>query len=149
MRLEQPFEFALRVGEEDARALLFAPERVFAGLPGLRDLARQGPLLSGRLCGEALLFGQVCFPFQSRLEGEDRARLVPLPLAEAFWAELAGEGEAQGNTLRYRGRLVLHARLPEGEKWGGRALRRMAETALERTLRRALAALPGSLETGW
>ncbi len=147
MRLERRFAFSLKVPTGQARALLLAPERVFADLPGLRNLAREGSLISGRLCGEALLFGEVCFPFRSRLETGDRARLVPLPLAEAFWAELAGEGEVQDDRLVYRGTLILHAHLPEGEKWGGRAFKRMVEAALERTLRRALEALPSTLES--
>jgi len=146
MRFERPFAFSLKAPPGQAQALLTAPERVFADLPGLRNLAREGFLITGRLCGEALLFGEVCFPFRSRLETGDRVRLVPLPLAEAFWAELAGEGEVRGDTLVYQGTLTLHAHLPEGEKWGGRAFRRMVEAALERTLRRALETLPSALE---
>ncbi len=142
MRLERPFAFTLAAPEDQAKALLLAPERVFRDLPGLKDLRREGAFLLGRLCGEAFLFGEVCFPFKSRLTPGERVRLTPIPLTEDFWAELEGTGEAGEGRLSYRGRLVLHARLPEGEKWGGRALRRMVEAALERTLKRALAALP-------
>ena len=149
MEIEHRFAFALRAPEDQARALLFSPERVFAALPGLEGLERKGNRLLGRLCGEAPIFGRICFPFESLLSGEDRATLAPIPLPnERFWAELEGVGEAQGNELAFRVRLVLHAELPAGEKWGGRALRRMAEAALRHNLKRVLASLPERVEIG-
>ncbi len=147
MELEHHFAFRLVAPPEKARDLLFAPERVFSALPGLEGLQRQGDRFKGRLCGEAPIFGRVCFPFESRLRGRERAELEPIPLErESFWAELGGVGEAERDELRYRVRLVLHARLPAGEKWGGRALRRLVEAALRRNLTRALAALPERVE---
>ncbi len=149
MEVEHRFAFALQAPEGRARELLFAPERVFAALPGLEELKREGARFSGRLCGEAPIFGRVCFPFESLVSGVERAELEPIPLTEErFWAELAGVGEARGDELRYRVRLVLHAELPAGEKWGGRALRRMAEAALARNLTRVLASLPERVEIG-
>ncbi len=149
MRLEHRFAFAIAAPRTELKNLLFAPERVFAALPGLEDLARDGTLFRGRLCGEAPLFGRVCFPFQSQLRGQERAELVPEPLpGETFWAELGGTGEAADDELRYRIRLVLHAELPMGEKWGGRAFRRMVEAALQRNLTRVLSALPERVELG-
>ncbi len=151
MELRHRFAFALAAPPKEAPRLLLAPERVFAALPGIKGLKREGSRLFGELCGEAPFFGEVCFPFESELkpENEARARLVPRPLAERrFWAELGGVGELLGNELSYRVQLVLHAELPEGEKWGGRAFRRMVEAALSRHLARALAALPERLEIG-
>ncbi len=147
MEFEHRFAFRLATSPEKARRLLFTPERVFSTLPGLEALSREGDLFRGRLCGEAPVFGRVCFPFESRLLGGERAELEPIPLeAEPFWAELGGVGEADRSGLYYRVRLVIHARLPAGEKWGGRALRRLVEAALRRNLTRALAALPESVE---
>jgi len=149
MELEHRFAFRLAAPPEKARDLLFAPERVFSALPGLEGLKREGDRFKGRLCGEAPIFGKVCFPFESRLHGRERAELEPIPLeAESFWAELGGVGEAERGELRYRVRLVLHAHLPAGEKWGGRALRRMVEAALARNLSRVLASLPERVELG-
>ncbi len=149
MELEHRFSFAFAAPPARAPELLFSPERVFAALPGIRGLERRGSRLFGELCGEAPFFGQVCFPFESELavDGERRARLRPVRLPEKrFWAELGGVGELKDGELRYRLQLVLHAELPEGEKWGGRAFRRMVEAALSRHLSRALSALPERVE---
>ncbi len=149
MDLEHRFAFRLAAPPDKARDLLFAPERVFSPLPGLEGLQREGDRFRGRLCGEAPIFGKICFPFESRLFGREKAELDPIPLEkEPFWAELGGVGEAEGSELYYRIRLVLHAHLPAGEKWGGRALRRMVEAALARNLARVLASLPERVELG-
>lgn len=139
MTLERTFE--LRIPGTPAE--LLAPERVFGGRPPFRDLRREGQHLVGELVAYTPLMGDLRFPFRSRLhpEAEDRALLVALSPADeppAFWAELAGEGKAEGGALAYTIRVRLHAQLPEGEKWGGKALRRMAEAAFERTISRAL-----------
>jgi hypothetical protein len=103
----------------------------------------------GELVTYTPLIGDLRFPFRSRLqaEAEGRASLVALfPGDEggeppAFWAELSGEGTAVGDALAYTITVRLHAQLPEGEKWGGKALRRMAEAAFQRTISRALETL--------
>jgi len=149
MELKRRFSFSLTTAKGEGEALLFAPERIFARLPGIKNLQREGERLTGALCGEAPFFGEVCFPFESRLfqNGNGQARLVPITLAgERFWAELAGDGVLNKNELRYQVELTLHAELPSGEKWGGRAFRRMVEAALARHLGRALDALPKKLE---
>jgi len=148
MELVRRFAFQVAVPREKARAVLEHPELVFASLPGLEGLRREGERLLGRLCGEAPIFGKVCFPFQSRLELEEAVRLLPEPLDEPFWAELGGKGEVAGEGLAYEVHLVLHAEIPEGPKWGTRALARMAEAALRHNLSRALAALPQRIELG-
>ena len=148
MRFEHDFSFSLLAPAGEAASLLLAPERVFARLPGIESLTREGDELSGRVCGEALLFGRVCFPFKSRLRGDggSEAVLEPLPLDEDLWAELSGRGRAEGGEIRYRVKLVLHAQLPSGEKWGGKALVRMVEAAIRRSLERTLSSLPQRLE---
>jgi len=151
MKLEHRFSFALAAPPGNPDQLLFHPERVFSALPGIKALRRIGTRLLGELCGEAPFFGEVCFPFESELarEGDHRARLRPLPIPEKrFWAELGGVGTLNDGELRYDVQLVLHAELPEGEKWGGRAFRRMVEAALSRHLSRALSALPKRVELG-
>ena len=139
MTLERTFELHI----PGTPAELLAPERVFGGRPPFGELRREGEHLLGELVAYTPLMGDLRFPFRSRLhpEGEGRALLVALlPANEppAFWAELSGEGAVAGETLAYTITVRLHARLPEGEKWGGKALRRMAEAAFERTISRAL-----------
>lgn len=145
MTLERTFE--LRIPGTPAE--LLTPERVFGGRPPFRDLRREGEYLMGELVTYTPLIGDLRFPFRSRLqaEAEGRASLVALfPGDEggelpAFWAELSGEGTAVEDALAYTITVRLHAQLPEGEKWGGKALRRMAEAAFQRTISRALETL--------
>jgi hypothetical protein len=150
MTLERTFE--LRIPGTPAQ--LLAPERVFGGRPPFRDLRREGEHLVGELVAYTPLMGDLRFPFRSRLhsQAEGRASLVALipgdsraaqPSSEppAFWAELSGEGVVVGEALAYTITVRLHAQLPEGEKWGGKALRRMAEAAFQRTISRALETL--------
>ncbi|MCS7058385.1 MAG: DUF3809 domain-containing protein [Meiothermus sp.] len=137
MLLEKSFLLRLSGPPEN----LWAPERVFAGKPPFGALSRRGSLVEGYLLAEVPLLGQIQLPFRSRIEAQGPvARLVALPLPEPlqFWAELAGEGQAVEDGLVYRLVLRVHAKLPEGEKWGGRALRRMAEVAFDRSVERVL-----------
>ncbi len=139
MRLVREFELEV----EGPQSLLNTPERVFARLPGIANLKREDAKLTGELCGEARLLGRFCFPFESEFQSGNPARLHPRPLPhERLWAELGGEARAREGRLFYRIRLVLHAELPEGEKWGTRAFRRMAEAALENALNKSLLSLP-------
>lgn len=123
---------------------LLQPERVFAGKPPFGELTRQGALLQGYLVAEVPLWGEVQLPFRSRIHPQGpRAYLEALPLADppAFWAELEGEGQAVEGGLDYRLTLRLHATWPQGEKWGGRALERLAAAAFERSVERVLQGL--------
>ncbi|WP_297852061.1 DUF3809 family protein [Meiothermus sp.] len=120
---------------------LLEPERVFAGKPPFGDLTRQDTILQGYLVAEAPLFGEIHFPFQSRIHPQgSQARLEALPLPDppAFWAELEGRGKVVGGGIDYQLTLRIHATLPQGEKWGGRALGRLAEAAFERNVERVL-----------
>ncbi len=137
MVLEKAFQ--LRLAEPPEH--LLQPERVFASKPPFGELARQDTSLKGYLVAEAPLFGEIHFPFQSRIHPEgSKARLEALPLPDppAFWAELEGVGEVVEGGIAYQLTLRIHATLPQGEKWGGRALGRLAEAAFERNVERVL-----------
>ncbi len=141
MTLEKTFQLLL----PEPPAHLLEPERVFGGKPPFGRLERWGTQLSGELRAEIPLLGEIKFPFRSRIvqEEEGLARLMAWPQMPAdsepqFWAELSGLGQIVAGGIQYTLNLRIHARLPEGEKWGGKALRRMAEAAFERTVSRTL-----------
>lgn len=120
---------------------LLQPERVFADKPPFGQLIRRDGTLEGYLVAEAPLFGEIHLPFHSRIHPQGMAALLealPLPDPPAFWAELEGRGEVVEDGLAYRLTLRIHATLPQGEKWGGRALGRLAEAAFERNVERVL-----------
>lgn len=133
-------QFQLRLSEPPEH--LLTPEVVFSGKPPFGILERQGSELSGTLQAEVPLFGELQFPFKSRVEsaGEGKARLEAIPLepAPSFWAELSGTGQLHTDGIHYQLHLRIHAHLPQGEKWGGKALQRMAEAAFERAIDRVL-----------
>ncbi|MDX2003697.1 MAG: DUF3809 family protein [Meiothermus sp.] len=141
MTLEKSFQLHLPEPPEH----LLTPEKVFAGKPPFGALERDGLELSGELAAEVPLLGEIRFPFKSliRPEGDDRARLeaVILEPNPPFWAELSGAGRLEGGGIGYELSLRVHAELPQGEKWGGQALRRMAQVAFERSVERVLAQL--------
>ena len=137
MNIERTFELTIP-GDE---ALLHAPEKVFGGRPPFEAMTREALRLRGALAADVPLLGQLCFPFESELVlGIGTAQLEPIlpsPIPD-YWAEIAGEGRVEGAKLYYRITVRLHAEVPAADKWGGKALRRMAEAAFERTLSRAL-----------
>lgn len=133
-------QFQLQLAEPSER--LLTPEIVFSGKPPFGVLERDGSEVSGMLLAEVPLFGDLKFPFKSRIEAldTDRAKLEAIPLEPAppFWAELSGTGQLEATGIRYKLQLRIHAHLPEGEKWGGKALQRMAEAAFDRAIDRVL-----------
>ena len=141
MTLEKSFQLHLPEPPEH----LLTPERVFAGKPPFGALLRHQLELTGELAAEVPLLGEIHFPFKSLIhpQGEDTARLeaVPLEPTPPFWAELSGRGWLEGDGIGYDLLLKVHAELPQGEKWGGQALRRMAQVAFERSVERVLAQL--------
>jgi hypothetical protein len=137
MVLEKSFHLRLTEPPEH----LLKPERVFASKSPFGQLTRQDTTLQGYLVAEAPLFGEIHFPFQSRIHPQgNTAHLEALPLQDppAFWAELEGRGEVVEGGIDYQLTLRIHATLPQGEKWGGRALGRLAEAAFERNVERVL-----------
>ena len=141
MTLEKSFQLHL---PEPAEHLLL-PERVFGGKPPFGVLERDGLQLLGELAAEVPLLGEIRFPFRSLIEphGSDIASLTAQILEPnpPFWAELSGQGQLGTNGIHYNLLLKVHAELPQGEKWGGQALRRMAQVAFERSVERVLAQL--------
>jgi hypothetical protein len=122
---------------------LLRPDLLFGHYPPFAELELREGILQGALVTVVPLLGEVRFPFRSRLVPQGHSahlealRLDPEP---ELWAELEGEGWV-AEELNYWIQLRLHAQLPAGEKWGGKALRKMAESAFERTLQRWLASL--------
>jgi hypothetical protein len=141
MTLEKSFQLHLPEPPEH----LLMPERVFAGKPPFGALERHELELSGELAAEVPLLGEIRFPFKSliRPQGEEIARLeaVLMEPSPPFWAELSGQGRLEEGGIAYDLSLCVHAELPQGEKWGGQALRRMAQVAFERSVERVLAQL--------
>ncbi len=151
MELEREVDFCLEAQTpEDARALLAHPERALARLGVFRDLELSGRELRGTLVAALALLGEVRFPFRARFEhAGEAATLHPLDAGdEALRAELSGRAWLEGSRVCYRARVRLAAHLPEGEKWGGRAFKKMAEAAFVRTLERTLAGLGRSAGPG-
>lgn len=137
MTLEQAFQLRIPGSANDLTQL----DKVFAGRPPFVSIAQQGDLLLGELGVEITLIGEMRFPFQSRLNLlPERANLVALPIENPaeHWAELWGQGKVEDGLITLNVNLRLHAVLPEGEKWGGKAFQRMAELVFERTLSRIL-----------
>jgi hypothetical protein len=137
MVLEKSFHLRLVEPPEH----LLTPERVFAGKAPFGELLRENSTLQGYLVAEAPLFGEIQFPFSSRIHSEGKmARLEALAVedAPAFWAELEGSAEVLEGGIDYFLTLRIHATLPQGEKWGGRALGRLAEVSFERNVERVL-----------
>jgi hypothetical protein len=127
------------VGEIDgSRESLLKPEEVFPAFA----IKRSGSDIKGQINTKVVLLGEVSLPFHSRLVdlGLGRAGLEALAIDSPppFWAELSGEGHATQGQLHYQMHLRVHAQLPEGEKWGGKALRRMVEATFERAIERVL-----------
>ncbi|WP_457637423.1 DUF3809 family protein [Oceanithermus sp.] len=142
MQLERKVRFCLQAGDpSSAHELLAAPEVALSRFHVFKDLALKDGVLEGVLAAPFVLIGEVRFPFRSRfsLHGSE-AELTPLPQQGdgETYAELAGVARASEDRVCYEARVVLQLNLPEGEKWGGRAFRKMAEAAFERTLTRTL-----------
>ncbi|HGY09753.1 MAG TPA: DUF3809 domain-containing protein [Oceanithermus profundus] len=151
MELEREIAFCLEAASpEEARELLAQPDRALARLEAFEDLKLQGDVLQGALAATVALLGKVRFPFRSRFApGEAGARLEALaPEAGELSARLSGRSWLEGSRVCYDARVRLCARLPEGEKWGGRAFRKMAEAAFARALERTLASTDRRADAG-
>jgi hypothetical protein len=106
----------------------------------------------------AAFLGQRALPFESELVvTEAGARLVGRPLDPdgPGWAEVDGEAEVSaraaggrtgGARVRYRFDVRVHLRLPEPERWGGRALLHMIEFTARAVLERVTAQFPAAIE---
>jgi len=151
VELERNVDFCLNAeAPETARELLVRPDKALQRLPVFRDLHLEGDILEGCLTTTIALLGEVSFPFRARFcfSGET-AELHPLESAGGdLHAELAGKARVEGERVCYRASVRLRAHLPEGEKWGGRAFKKMAEAAFARVLERTLTNLDRSESAG-
>ena len=142
MRLERRVQFCLQANDPvSARKLLATPDTALARLSVFKDLTLKDGVLEGVLAAPFVLIGEVRFPFRSRFTlRANEAELTPLPQREDndTRAVLSGTARLNGDRVCYEASVALQLSLPEGEKWGGRAFRKMAEAAFERTLTRTL-----------
>lgn len=114
---------------------------------------RQDPdgLVAAELPVNAALFGQQKLRFRSRLEATPAgARLEGLELDDVpGWARVSGEARVvplpSGSRLDYRFDIEIHLRLPEPERWGGRALVKMIEVTADQVLRRVCERFPDAV----
>jgi len=146
VRLKRSVHFCLSAGSEAAALeLMGQPHHALAKLPVFRELKLENRVLSGFLAAPFALLGEVRFPFSSRFEvAGETARLEPLPATdEELRAELSGKATVQGKEVCYQALIRLDIDLPQGEKWGGKAFRKMAEAAFERVLDATLKQIQG------
>lgn len=119
-------------------------------VPGAPDVVRAA------LPVNAAFLGQRSLPFESELVVTDGgARLIGRPIDPdgPGWAEVDGEAEVAarapgvgGARVRYRFDVRVHLRLPEPERWGGRALLHMIEFTARSVLERVTAQFPAAIQ---
>jgi hypothetical protein len=144
VEIERDVTFCLETGSpEAARRLLARPDEALRRIPVFRNLRLEGDELQGQLTAAFALLGEVHFPFRSRftLAGAEAGLEDLDPGPHELRARLNGRARLEAHRVCYRARVHLEVRLPEGEKWGGRVFKKMAEAAFERTLERTLAGL--------
>jgi len=156
--LDHQVDFDIELALTPAEALDFVRDvpRSLAHADFLHELRLEGVeprLVTAELPVNAALFGQRRLPFRSALEATPRgARLVGQRLEHdgPGWAQVDGDAEVvpspTGARVRYRFHVQVHLRLPEAERWGGRALLRMIEYTAQTVLERVTAAFPAALD---
>jgi hypothetical protein len=109
--------------------------------------------VSAYLPVNAALFGQQLLEFKSRLSPTVKgAQLTSLPLQtdELGWAEVSGEAVVSprpiGSEVKYHFDITIHLRLPQAEKWGGRALTKMIEFTAQRVLENITSSFPKAVQ---
>ena len=144
MHLKRSLDFCLQAADSaEARMWLQDPVTALSRIKVFRNLKLDDGILSGHLAASFALIGEVRFPFRSRFStAADSAELFPLGLPaeqnSETMAKLGGRAWLNGDRVCYQAELELELNMPEGEKWGGRAFRKMAEAAFERTISRTL-----------
>ncbi len=154
---EVDFDVELALAPDEALAFVRDVPRSLAHADFLHALHIEGvdpTVVVAELPVNAALFGQRRLPFRSELASTPRgARLVGLHLEHdgPGWAQVDGDAEIvptpTGALVRYRFQIQVHLRLPEAERWGGRALLRMIEYTAQTVLERVTAAFPAALES--
>ena len=111
------------------------------------------PVVTASIPVNAALFAQQTLQFASQLETTpDGARLHALPIDsdKPGWAEVSGEATVlptpQGSSVSYHFDITIHLRLPEPEKWGGKALMKMIEFTAGRVLESITAEFPEAVQ---
>lgn len=164
MMLEHQVVFDLELALPRAEALAFVRDvpRSLAKatfLEALTVVPGEPELVRAALPVNAAFLGQRSLPFESELVVTDAgARLIGRSLDPdgPGWAEVDGEAEvaplagaargADGARVRYRFDVRVHLRLPEPERWGGRALLHMIEFTARSVLERVTAQFPAAIQ---
>lgn len=147
MELSYPFSFSveLECGSEDALAFVrdvAASLRYAEVLSDLQVLAGDPKVMSASLPVSAALFGQHELPFKSALRATpDGATLEPLSVVARGpgSAEVAGTARvsesAGGSQVDYSFVITVRLRLPDGGKWGEKALLKLVNLTAQSVLR--------------
>jgi hypothetical protein len=164
MMLQHRVEFDLELALPRGEALAFVRDvpRSLAKasfLEALTVVPGQPELVRAALPVNAAFLGQRSLPFESELRVTHAgARLIGRPLDPdgPGWAEVDGEAEveplaaagpgAHAARVRYRFDVRVHLRLPEPERWGGRALLHMIEFTARSVLERVTAQFPAAIQ---
>ena len=164
MTLQHQVEFDLELALTRAEALAFVRDvpRSLARatfLEALTVVPGDPELVRAALPVNAAFLGQRSLPFESELVVTDAgARLIGRSLDPEGpgWAEVDGEAEVAslpsvgrsgaGARVRYRFDVRVHLRLPEPERWGGRALMHMIEFTARSVLERVTAQFPAAIQ---
>ncbi len=117
------------------------------------SVSDNGKHVSAAIPVNAALFGQQKLAFQSTLEATPKgAKLNALELEtdQPGWAEVAGEAVVQarpkGSYVSYSFDITIHLRLPEAEKWGGKALTKMIEFTAQKVLENVTSQFPCAVQ---
>ena len=164
MTLQHQVVFDLELALPRAEALAFVRDvpRSLAKasfLEALTVVPGDPELVRAALPVNAAFLGQRSLPFESELvRTEAGARLIGRAIDPPGpgWAEVDGEADvsalgaggrgASGSRVRYRFDVRVHLRLPEPERWGGRALLHMIEFTARSVLERVTAQFPAAIE---
>ena len=151
MKLERHVAFTIpsSLDEETARAFVQDVSESLSHATFLTNLkVSEEDVVSAHLPVNAALFGQQRLRFRSQLERTpDGGRLHGEDLDDApGWARVCGTGVVvptpTGSRLEYTFDFTIHVALPEGERWGGRALLKMIEVVADNVLRRVTESFP-------
>ncbi|MFN2321500.1 MAG: DUF3809 family protein [Trueperaceae bacterium] len=156
------FDFDVALPRDEALAFVRDVPRSLANatfLEALTVVPGEPEVVRAALPVNAAFLGQRSLPFESELVVTDAgARLIGRPLDPdgPGWAEVDGEAEvathpgsgrsAPASRVRYQFDVRVHLRLPEPERWGGRALLHMIEFTARSVLERVTAQFPAAIQ---
>ena len=155
------FDLELALSRADALAFVRDVPRSLSKasfLEALTVVPGRPALVRAALPVNAAFLGQRSLPFESELRlTEAGARLVGRTIDPEGpgWAEVDGEAHVEpiaaaerggAAQVRYRFDVRVHLRLPEPERWGGRALLHMIEFTARSVLERVTAQFPAAIQ---